>query len=250
LRQPAGDLTIPVAGDADVPVAGDEDLAEGLGGEGHEARLHAEHDAAGVIAAPERGARDGLLGHRLEPLRHVHLHLAAGGGGHRPPPLRQRRHRPADVRRQPLRTEGRTRHVSVSRDHWLPTAIGLKATGGGDRAACAYVEVVGEEGRGEDAAVERPLVVVEADEAVALELPDHGVRLVAVERVRARQEDLPDQLRVRHRQPRRRPEPYQEHRPCTAVTTNEQPLISSPELDKSIDDDSDKNNRTWQRRVP
>ena len=109
-RQPAGDLTVPVAGDADVPVAGDEDLAEGLGGEGHEARLHAEHGAAGVVAAPERGARDGLLGHRLEPLGHVHLHLAAGGGGHRPPPLRQRRHRPADVRRQPLRTEGRKGH--------------------------------------------------------------------------------------------------------------------------------------------
>jgi len=60
----------------------------------------------------------------------------------------------------------------------------------GDRAAYTYVEVVGEEGRGEDAAVERPLVAVEADEAVALELAHDGVRLVAVERVGAREEDL------------------------------------------------------------
>ena len=79
----------------------------------------------------------------------------------------------------------------------------------------SYVDVVRVEGVGEDAAVERPLVAVEADEAVALELAHDGVRLVAVERLRAREEDLADQLRLRHRQARRRPEPDQEGRPCT-----------------------------------
>lgn len=82
----------------------------------------------------------------------------------------------------------------------------------------SYFEVVRVEGVGEDAAVERPLVVVKTDEAVSLELPDDGVRLVAVERVSACQEDLADQLRVRHREPRRRPEPYQEHRSCAATS--------------------------------
>jgi hypothetical protein len=78
----------------------------------------------------------------------------------------------------------------------------------------SYFEVVRVEGVGEDAAVERPLVAVEADEAVALELAHHRVRLVAVERLRARQEDLAHQLRLRHRQARRRPEPDQEVRSC------------------------------------
>jgi hypothetical protein len=59
----------------------------------------------------------------------------------------------------------------------------------------------------ENAAVKHPLVAVEADEAVALQLPDHRVCLIAVERVRARKQHLLDERRVRHRQPRRRAEP-------------------------------------------
>jgi hypothetical protein len=89
-----------------VPVAWYEDLAERLGGEGHELVLHGEHGAAVVIAAAEGDPRDGLLRHLLEPLRHVHLHLAASAGRrHRPPLIRQRGHGSADVGHQPLQNQ-------------------------------------------------------------------------------------------------------------------------------------------------
>ena len=89
-----------------VPVARDEDLAERLGGEGHELALHGEHGAAVVVAAAEGDPRDGLLRHLLEPLRHIHLHLAAAAGHrHRSPLVGQRGHRLADVRHQPLQKQ-------------------------------------------------------------------------------------------------------------------------------------------------
>jgi hypothetical protein len=74
--------------------------------------------------------------------------------------------------------------------------------------------------------VERPLVAVEADEAVALELAHDGVRHVAVEGVSAGEEDLAHELRLRHRQPRIRAEPYQERRACTMCATTDQPAES------------------------
>jgi hypothetical protein len=74
--------------------------------------------------------------------------------------------------------------------------------------------------------VERPLVAVEAAEAVALELAHDGVRHVAVEGVGAGEEDLAHQLRLRHRQPRVRSEPYQERRACTMCATTDQPAES------------------------
>jgi hypothetical protein len=103
-----------------------------------------------------------------------------------------------------------------------------------------HVEVFWIEGVGEDAAVERPLVAVEADEAVALELAHDGVRLVAVEGVGAREEDLPHQLRLRHRQPRRRPEPDQERRPCTDTHHH---VTSISQTDPYMDHDLDRRPR-------
>ena len=60
------------------PVPGDEHLAVRVGGEAGELVLELEHGHAGaVVPAPERRERDHLLRHALEPLRHVHLRLAA-----------------------------------------------------------------------------------------------------------------------------------------------------------------------------
>jgi hypothetical protein len=93
----------PVLPGGQEPVARYEDLLERLGGGGHEVRLHAEHGAARVVAPAERCARDGLLRDGLEPLRYVHIHLAAGRCCcRRAPLLRYRRHRSADVRDEPL----------------------------------------------------------------------------------------------------------------------------------------------------
>ena len=79
------------------------------------------------------------------------------------------------------------------------------------------LEVVHVEGGREHPAVVRPLLAAQADEPLALELAHHGVRLVAVEVLGAREEDLPDEVRVGDGEARRRAEPDEEGGTCMYV---------------------------------
>ena len=161
------------------PVPGDVHLAVRLGGVAGELVLEPEHGGAVVVVpAAERGERDGLLRHALEPLGDVDLRLAGAAG--------------ARALRQLVEHAG---------------------DGAGDERRDHPV-VLGVERRRAHPAAARPPLAVEVAEAVALELADHRVRLVPVEVIRPRQEHLPDQLRLAHHQPRRPPKPNQMHRTC------------------------------------
>ena len=82
-----------------IPVARDEDLAERLGREHHLLCLQMKDSLALLVApAAERRPGDGVLGHGLEPLGHIYLHLLAGGRQI----LHHAQHRLRDERHQQL----------------------------------------------------------------------------------------------------------------------------------------------------